>query len=196
MAGINTQPAAYRRHPRAGGAGAAGTGRSVNDVYVDNRVGQAFGIDTFAFDIENIFIAGTAENDDVGVNADIGTLAGIQQQGVRTGNLAVKSRVVTDVNIFNQFPVRKINKRHHAFAETDGQHQIRRPVIFRVSRLALPFAEVLHWIQPGTLNHAQRIETGISHIHRHILSLALIRILVKTVHGRLRNGITTENHQH
>ena len=101
MAGIDTQPAAHRRHPRAGGAGSAGTGRSVNDVYVDNRVGQAFGINTFAFNIKNIFVAGTAKNDDVGVNADIGALAGLQQQGVRTGNLAVESRVITDVNIFN-----------------------------------------------------------------------------------------------
>ena len=170
----------------AAGRRTAGTERprpagAVDHVDVNDRVGQALGIDAFAADIKHITVARTAENDNVGVNADVGALAGIKQQGVRPRNLSVKSRVVADVNVLNHFPFREVQQSDHALAQAQRQNQIRRPVIFRISRFALPFAEVLQRIKPGALHHAERVEAGIAHVHRLVLSLRLVRVLIHAV---------------
>ena len=176
-------------------SGAAGAGRTVNDININNRVGQALGINTFTSDIKDIFVAGAAKDNNVGIDANVSPFARIEQNGVRAGNLPVKSSVVTDIHIFNQFPLRKIKQGNHPFAETYRQNQIGRPVIFGISRLALTFAQILQRIKPGGLRHSQRVKTGIAQVHRHILPLALVGILIKAAHCRLRISRAAEQNR-
>lgn len=60
-------------------SGAAGAGRTVDDININNRVGQALGINTFTSDIKDIFVAGAAKDNNVGIDANVSPFARIEQ---------------------------------------------------------------------------------------------------------------------